>query len=188
MTRTRRARPIVSVLVGTLGCLLLFVAVDHGATAASSPVPAVSGGPWGYSGRRPKNSSSSGGIARGSRSSLVHWLSTRLFSVDPSGILSLLIGHGNFLIPADGTMIQDLETLFQVCHSEHVSWNMVERELVIYNFTINVPGGDDDRNAVHVSRIYFKWDSYLQPCVDIEVDNVTILIDFVDLMMTRTNW
>jgi hypothetical protein len=174
------------VLAWTLGCLVLFVAVGHGATAVSSPVPTVSGGPWGYNGRKRKNSSSSG--SRSSSSSLVQWLSTRLFSVDPSGILSLLISHLNFLIPADGTMIQDLETLFQVCHSEHVSWNMVERELVIYNFTINVPGGDDDRNAVHVSRIYFKWDSYLQPCVDIEVDNVTILVDFIDLLMTRTNW
>ena len=86
--------------------------------------------------------------------------------------------------------------LCEVCHAEHGSLNFVGKQLVVEDFSIQSPSGivdidftkGDDPAALHVDSIIVQWDSYLQPCVDIEVNNVTITVDFVDLTMTETNW
>ena len=152
--------------------------------------------------KRNPGSSSSGGRSSGRKG---RWSS--LLSMDPSRVLSLLVNHGSSWIVNDPVMVENLEILFNVCHAEEVDWNPVERNLVIRNFSVNLPEGtdekkkngagagvvstandDDDHDALHIGRVFVQWDSYLQPCVDIEVDNVTITVDFVDVLMSETNW
>jgi len=42
--------------------------------------------------------------------------------------------------------------------------------------------------ALRVGRFYLSWDSYLKPCVEMELDDVDLLVEFWNLMLTRTNW
>lgn len=106
-----------------------------------------------------------------------------MWSVDPSNLISLMVTHGGLLV--DESTMRNLGVLSKVCHSEQVSLNVVEKQLLVENFSVRIPGEDD---ALHVGRVFLQWDSYLQPCIDIEVTNVTVVIDFTDLTMSETNW
>ncbi len=41
---------------------------------------------------------------------------------------------------------------------------------------------------MRVRRICIRWDSYIQPCLEIEVDDVDILIEFINILLTKNNW
>ena len=42
-----------------------------------------------------------------------------------------------------------------------------------------------EKTALRVGRIYLTWDSYLKPCIDIEVEDADILIESVNLILNR---
>ena len=106
------------------------------------------------------------------------------FTVDPSKILSVLVNRGGLLLPK--SVEKELLALGKVLHVSEAGLNLVERQLVVKNFTVSVPGSD--RESLRVGRVHVTWDSYTKPCVDIEVEDVDVLIEFVNLMLTRNNW
>jgi hypothetical protein len=61
----------------------------------------------------------------------------------------------------------------------------VAKELLLYNFTISMPRG---KPSLRVGRVYVRWDSYVKPCIDIEVDDVDLLVEFLNVLLTKTNW
>jgi len=104
-------------------------------------------------------------------------------TVDPAKIMGLLITRGGLVLPK---YIQDeLISTARVCSVDDAQLNLLERKMLFSNFTVALPGSP---KAVQVGRFYMTWDSYLKPCVDIELDDVTILVEFTNLMLTRTNW
>lgn len=104
-------------------------------------------------------------------------------TVDPAKIMGLLITRGGLVLPK---YIQDeLISTARVCSVDDAQLNLLERKMLFSNFTVALPGSP---RALQVGRFYMTWDSYLKPCVDIELDDVTILVEFTNLMLTRTNW
>ena len=130
--------------------------------------------------------------------------SSMLTTVDPSKMVSLMVRYGGLVLP-DSTE-KDIAILREVCSADCVKLNVVEKKLAIYNFTVHLPedkvkydqrrsedrDNDNDENdrrcCLRIGRVYVHWDSYLRPCVDIEVDNVTVIVEFLNVMLTRHNW
>jgi hypothetical protein len=106
-----------------------------------------------------------------------------LLTVDPAKIIGLLVHRGGLLLPKD---IQDeLISTAKVCSVDEAQLNLLERRILFSNFTVTLPAS---RKALRVGRFHVSWDSYLKPCLDIELDDVDILVEFTNLMLTRTNW
>jgi hypothetical protein len=106
-----------------------------------------------------------------------------MMMVDPAKILSMLIERAGLFIPE--SVEKELDVLRAVFHCQEAKLNMVERHLILYNFTIAMPKG---KPSLRVGRVYIYWDSYLKPCLDIEVDEVDIMVEFTNLLLTRNNW
>lgn len=118
----------------------------------------------------------------GSNSEKKQWSS--MLEVDPSIIISLMVKHGGLLIPESSK--KDLDVLAKVCHADSVQLNILQRKLEVNNFIVQLPG--EEEVALRIGRMYLTWDSYLKPCIEIEVDNVYILVEFFNLILTQTNW
>ena len=118
------------------------------------------------------------GAARGSN----QW--TSLFTVDPAQIFSTLAKHGGFLIPKEYE--KDIKVLNQVVSFDKTELNFFDRELILHNVTIGIPWRR--RKSLRVGRVYVHWESYFHPCMNIEVDDVDILVEFTNVLMTRNNW
>ena len=106
-----------------------------------------------------------------------------MLSVDPSKIVSMMIKHGGLLLPDSSK--KDLDVLAKVCHAEDVKLNVVERKLEITNFSVRLP---EEEDALRIGRVYLRWDSYLRPCVEIEVDDVYVLVEFMNVLLSKNNW
>lgn len=116
-----------------------------------------------------------------------------MLDVDPSKIISLLLKHGGLWIPESSK--KDLDTLAKVCRVESVKLNILERKLEIKNLIVQLPnkGEDDDgeyetEEALRIGRAVLRWDSYLNPCIEIEVEDVTIVMEFFNVLLTQNNW
>ena len=111
------------------------------------------------------------------------------FKIDPSGLVSTLTKYGNIVLPK--SMDHDLKVLERVCLCDLSSVDLINQELDIQNFTISLPGHKDDDAripALRVGRLFMKWNSYRRPSLEIELENVDILVEFTNLMLTKTNW
>jgi hypothetical protein len=146
-----------------LSFLVFLLLITSRATAGPSP--------WGFN-FRPK-----GDDKRASSS----WSS--MLTVDPSKIVALMVKHGGLLIPESSK--KDLKVFAKVCHAQEVKLNVVEKRLVVHNFTVHLP---DQQEALRIGRVALHWDSYLRPCVEIEVDDVYIMVEFFNVLFSKNNW
>jgi len=116
---------------------------------------------------------------------------TSLLRIDPQKIVSMICKYGGIILPK--TIERDLKLLESTCQCDETSLDLINRELKVSNLTIAMPPDDlkdtrRQRPAVRVERVYIRWDSYIKPCFEIEVDNVDVLVEFVNLILTRNNW
>ena len=112
---------------------------------------------------------------------LASWASSYA-TVDPSTILSILVQKAGFLL-----MDAKLRSLADLMHCEEAKLNVINRELLVRNFTVSNPA-DQQQPSLRIGRIYVKWDSYSQPCLELEVEDVDVLVEFTNLILTRKNW
>jgi hypothetical protein len=145
--------------------LILLVPVNQAAASASS---------WGLS-------SLFGGPEAVEPTGDKKWSS--MLDVDPSKIISLMTRYGGLLIPKSAE--KDVEVFSKVCHAESVKLNVIQRKLLVENFTVRLPGKED---ALKIGRLFLRWDSYRKPCIEIEVDDVAITVEFLNVMLTKNNW
>eukprot|EP00591_Stephanopyxis_turris_P004993 CAMPEP_0195513556 /NCGR_PEP_ID=MMETSP0794_2-20130614/5187_1 /TAXON_ID=515487 /ORGANISM="Stephanopyxis turris, Strain CCMP 815" /LENGTH=352 /DNA_ID=CAMNT_0040641603 /DNA_START=184 /DNA_END=1242 /DNA_ORIENTATION=- len=107
--------------------------------------------------------------------------------------------HGGLVLTP--SIEDDLNVLNKVCRCKEAYLDVFHRELEVLNFTVSLPPGhynsgrgrdatDGNENppALRIGRVYLKWDSYLAPCLEIVVEDVDILVEFLNLMLTKTNW
>lgn len=106
-----------------------------------------------------------------------------MLTIDPSKLISTMIKHGGLLIPESSR--KDLEVFAKVCHADEVRLNVAERKLEVKNFVVQLPGEEE---ALRIGRVYLHWDSYLKPCIEIEVNDVAILVEFHNVIFTSSNW
>lgn len=106
-----------------------------------------------------------------------------MFTVDPSAILSTLVKAGGIFIPKSSQA--DIQILRECLHCERAEINVVEKTMILYNWSV---GLDGQAPALQVGRAYVHWDSYLHPTISIEVDDVVLLVDFYNLLLTKSNW
>lgn len=104
-----------------------------------------------------------------------------MLDVDPSKIITLMMKHGGLLMPESSK--KDLEVFAKVCHADRVKLNVLERKLEVKNFVVQLPGEEE---ALRIGRVYLHWDSYLKPCIEIQVDDVSILVEFFNVVLTKT--
>ena len=110
--------------------------------------------------------------------------SKSLFKVDPSKIISLLCKHGNVVLPS--TVQTDLQIIAQVCHATSTSLDLIEKELIVEGFTISHP--HQEEASLFVEKFLLKWDSYRKPCLEITLENVHLLMEFLNVLLTKNNW
>ena len=111
-----------------------------------------------------------------------------LFSVDPQNIIRLVCRHGGVVLSE--SIKKDLDVLASVCQCTETSLDLINKELVVKGFQVAMPmkkkaNGEKTKTALRVGRIYLTWDSYLKPCIDIEVEDADILIESVNLILNR---
>eukprot|EP00547_Thalassionema_nitzschioides_P016013 CAMPEP_0194253804 /NCGR_PEP_ID=MMETSP0158-20130606/30646_1 /TAXON_ID=33649 /ORGANISM="Thalassionema nitzschioides, Strain L26-B" /LENGTH=347 /DNA_ID=CAMNT_0038991617 /DNA_START=44 /DNA_END=1087 /DNA_ORIENTATION=+ len=104
--------------------------------------------------------------------------------VDPQKIVSSVRKYSGLILPKK--IEGDLRIIEDVCSCDEASLDLYNCVLEVTNFTISIPG--DDSPSVRVQRFRMTWDSYTKPCLYIEVDGVDILVEFVNLLLTRNNW
>ncbi len=115
-----------------------------------------------------------------------------LFEVDPKSIVRLICSYGGILLPKD--VERDLNIISSVCDCDVASLDLFHKKLLLKNFTVSMPSTGfssstrDEYPALRVGQIVIRWDSYLKPCLDIEVDDADILIEFVNIILSRNNW
>lgn len=111
--------------------------------------------------------------------------SSSLFQVDPNSIMTTIIKYGGLkLLPP--SLEQDLKTLEKVCSSDLSSLDIIYKEMEFRNLTLSV--NKEKGVALKVGRLWLKWNSYHKPCLDIELEDVDIFVEFTNLMLTKTNW
>lgn len=76
------------------------------------------------------------------------------FTVDPSKILSVLISRGGLLIPK--SVEKELLSLANLLDVDNAKLNLTEKELILKNFTVGIPG---NRKSLHMGRVHVRWDS-----------------------------
>jgi hypothetical protein len=106
-----------------------------------------------------------------------------MLDVDPSKIILLMMKHGGLIMPDSSK--KDLDALAKVCHADKVKLNVVERKLEVTNFSVRLPGEEE---ALRIGKVYLQWDSYLKPCIEIQVHDVSILVEFFNVVFTKNNW
>lgn len=106
-----------------------------------------------------------------------------MFTVDPSTILSTLVKAGKILIPKSSQ--KDLQILRECLHCERAEMNVVKKTMILYNWSIGLAG---EEPALLVGRAYVHWDSYTHPTIYVEVDDVSLLVEFRNLVLTQSNW
>jgi hypothetical protein len=99
-------------------------------------------------------------------------------SIDPTETLSYLIKSGLVLSPETR---KELDRLALVTSVERAQFNALKRELILHNVVLGP-------NALQIGRVQVKWDSYLQPSLEIAVSDVSILVEFTNLFLTHSNW
>jgi len=81
----------------------------------------------------------------------------------------------------------ELKVIDLVCRCDSSYLDVWHRELEIINFTISNPN-NTAYSALRVGRLFLRWDSYRRPCVEIVVEDVDVLVEFVNLILSKTNW
>ena len=102
-------------------------------------------------------------------------------TVDPSSILSLLVKSASFFLDPK------LQQLACLLHANETKLSVVDRELLIENLTVSIPN-QPQYPALRIGRIHVAWDSYTRPCLDVQVEDVDIVVEFTNLLLTRNNW
>ena len=165
-----------------LVCLLLVPIIYYFGLLGGSPVGASP--PLGWT-----SGTSGSGHERNKQENDQTWSSSML-DVDPSKIISLMIKHGGLFLPESSK--KDLDGLAQVCRVESVKLNILERKLELKNLIVALPEGkgknDTREEALRIGRAVLRWDSYLKPCLEIEVEDVTIVVEFFNVLLTQNNW
>jgi hypothetical protein len=103
-----------------------------------------------------------------------------MLSVDPTLVLTTLIDRGGLLIPDSAEA--DLQAVRNFLHVEKAEMNVVEKHLILHNFWIGIKG---EAAALRIGRVYVRWGSYIQPCLNIEVDDVEVFVEFMNLLLTE---
>ena len=106
-----------------------------------------------------------------------------MIDVDPAKIISILRKPGGLLMPE--SCQEGFAVLAKVCRAERVRLNVMERELEVTDFVAQLPGQEE---ALRIGRVHLHWDSYLKPCLELKVDDVSVLIEFFNILLSDTNW
>ena len=114
-----------------------------------------------------------------------HEPSRSMFKIDPGRLIPTMIKYGGLVLPKE--VEDDLLVLDKVCSSDLTSLDVYNKELEVINFCVKLPGFGRSP-ALRIGRVFMKWNSYLNPCIELEVDDVDVLIEFTNLILTESNW
>ena len=65
--------------------------------------------------------------------------------------------------------------------------NVLQKKIQVRNFELHTEGNRKDV-LLRIGRTYLEWNSYRKPCLSIEVDDVDILVEFLNVVLTKNNW
>lgn len=82
---------------------------------------------------------------------------------------------------------EELKVFGKVCHADEILLNVLQKRLQVRNFTIHTENNKEDV-ALRIGRLYVEWSSYRNPCLSLEVDDVDVLVEFLNIVLTRSNW
>ncbi|KAL3905548.1 MAG: hypothetical protein SGILL_009633, partial [Bacillariaceae sp.] len=102
-------------------------------------------------------------------------------TVDPSKIIAYMVHHGGLVLPKSAK--EDVKVFGKVCHADEVLLNVLQKKIQVRNFVLH----DEKDVALRIGRMYLEWNSYRKPCLSIEVDDVDILVEFLNIILTKSN-
>ena len=106
-------------------------------------------------------------------------------TVNPSKLVAYLVNHGGMVLPKSAK--EDVKVLGKVCHADEILLNVLQKKVQVRNFTLHAEGDREDV-ALRIGRMYLEWNSYRKPCLSIEVDDVDMLVEFLNIILTKSNW
>jgi hypothetical protein len=106
-------------------------------------------------------------------------------TVNPTKLVSYLVNHGGLVLPKSTK--EEIKVFGKVCHVDEILLNVMQRRLQVRNFTIHAEGDQEDV-ALRIGRLYVEWSSYRKPCLAVEVDDVDVLVEFLNIVLSRNNW
>lgn len=110
-----------------------------------------------------------------------------IFRIDPSTLVRKICKYSGVILPE--SIERDLKIFARTCKCDEIGLDLINRELEVSNFTVSSPSEKrKNEPALRVGRICVRWDSYIKPCLEIEVDDVDVIIEFLNLFLTRNNW
>ena len=95
-----------------------------------------------------------------------------------------MIDHGGLFLSK--SLREELQVAAKACKVSKAELNVVDKRMILTDLTVGLPGQKDA--ALRIGRVYLSWDSYTRPSVTFEVDDVELLVDFCNVLLTRTNW
>ena len=106
-------------------------------------------------------------------------------TVNPSRLVKYLVRHGGLVLPKSAK--EDVKVFGKVCHADEVLLNVLQKKIQVRNFELHAEGNRKDV-LLRIGRMYLEWNSYRKPCLSIEVDDVDILVEFLNVVLTKNNW
>lgn len=108
-----------------------------------------------------------------------------MFKIDPGRLIPTMIRYGGLVLPKE--VEEDLLVLNDVCRSDLTSLDIYNKELEVTNWCVTLPG-HANQPSLRIGRLFLKWNSYLCPHIELEVEDVEVLVEFTNLLLTESNW
>mmetsp|Transcript_29958 Transcript_29958/g.66370 ORF Transcript_29958/g.66370 Transcript_29958/m.66370 type:complete len:409 (+) Transcript_29958:138-1364(+) len=117
------------------------------------------------------------------------------YTLHPLGIVSYVVKSKTLRRVLPSYIEHDLRILQDVCSADVFKVDIVRRELLLTNFTVcsssactRSTSTDNPRPSLRVGFANVSWESYIRPCVRVEMSDVDVLVEFTNLLLSRTNW
>lgn len=99
--------------------------------------------------------------------------------VDPSKLLTILVQKTGLIVTGEEKKIAHL------IKCDEAKLNVGTGAILIKNLSVALPGSPP---SLKIGKIHVSWDSYVHPCLEIEVEDVDITVSFNNVFLTKNNW
>ena len=109
---------------------------------------------------------------------------SRGWTINPFKAAKPFAGAASFVAPT--FVRENIAILEEIFGIEDAQWTVFAKTVVLNNCAIGFKNQTEP--ALRIGRLAVHWDSLTTPTIDIEVEDVSVTVEFANLLMTRTNW
>jgi hypothetical protein len=106
------------------------------------------------------------------------------WSVNPIRLASPFLNTAKTVAPA--SVQHNIDLLKGLFDIKEAKWSIFQQRVVLGRCVLRLR--DQPSPALTIGRLDVHWDSLTTPTVDIEIEDVSINIEFTNVLMSRNNW